>query len=545
MRFHKPSGGLPSDAGTRTRDLDAASPEEAHWSRWWDAVIVALLACTCVVVLGVPVFPSQDGPVHLYYVDILRSLLAHSGPYAQHFQIKSYFTPYALEYYSLLALETAFSAELSERLLICCYVFAFGLGFRYLVTGVAGRRNPWTLAGVPFCVNALVYKGFLNYSLGVALALFLCGLWIRCREHLDPRRVWALLGGFFLLLLTHPVPAAVFLLFAGLHWLADLIVAAGGSKPWRSSIRARLPWMALLAAMAVASALWVGRFTQPAHQAPRAAGAVFQYGWLRTVAGRLALWPVVPFTSLSYRIGPLILVAVALLALLWSLWKHGGRASAGVWALTAAGAICFALVCMAPESVNGSHYFPDRFAIYWPLFLFAAAAASDPPRRWSVAAGALAACVTCVVLPIQYARASGIVAELRPVVEAPAVPAGTSGLIISGPAPHDTDLAFEPFLWSGAHFFRRSGAILANTPWLDLPILMLRPAHPNRWSYMEPAAADAVLTGALSSPQAMPELGFVVRDGRRATRSEPLLSPPQWSPLLGADTVGQIYARRP
>ena len=515
------------------------------WSRWWDAVTVVLLAASCLVVLSVPVFPSQDGPVHLYYVGILRSVLAHGGPYAGHFQIKSYLTPYALEYYSLLALETVFSAELSEKLLICCYVFAFGLGFRYLVGAVAGRRSPWTLAAVPFCINALVYKGFLNYCLGVALALFLCGLWIRSREGLGLRRVSTLLAGFALMLLTHPVPAAVFLLFAGLHWLADLACARGSPGERLSSFHTRWPALALITVMALIGALWVARFSLAAQQAPPGAGAVFQYGWLRTVAGRLALWPVIPFTSLSYRIGPLILVAVAGVTLLWSLWIRAGRVSASVWVLTAVGAISFALVCMAPESINGSHYFPDRFAIFWPLLLFAGAAASDPPRRVSVAAGALAVCVTCVVLPIQYARASGLAAELKPILEAKTVAPGTEGLIIGGPAPRDTDLAFEPFLWGGAHYFRRSGAILADAPWLDLPILMLRPAHPDRWSHLEPESTDRALATVLCSNQALPELGFVVRDGRRATRSETLLSPPQWTPRLRVDTACQIYAREP
>jgi len=148
-------------------------------SRLWNWAAIALLACTTLVLLASPVFPSQDGPVHLYYVDVLRGLLTHSAPYVQHFAIKNWVTPYALEYYSLLALETVFSAAVSEKLLLCAYIFAFGLGFRYLVESVAGRGSPWTLAGIPFCMNLLVYMGFLNYSMAVALLLFLCGFSFR------------------------------------------------------------------------------------------------------------------------------------------------------------------------------------------------------------------------------------------------------------------------------------------------------------------------------------------------------------------------------
>ena len=68
---------------------------------------------------------------------------------------------------------------MSEKLLVCCYIFAFGLGFKYLVDSVAERHSPWTLAGAPFCMNLLVYMGFMNYCFGVAQVLFLSGLWIR------------------------------------------------------------------------------------------------------------------------------------------------------------------------------------------------------------------------------------------------------------------------------------------------------------------------------------------------------------------------------
>ena len=176
----------------------------------WDAAANALLVCTAVVVLAAPVFPSQDGPVHLYYVDILRNLLTHSGAYAQHFEIKALLTPYALEYYSLLMFEMVFSPAVSEKLLVCCYIVAFGHGFKYLVESVVERSSPWTLAGIPFCMSQLVYMGFLNYCIGVALALFLSGFWIRYWERLHPGRVAALLACFILMLLTHPVPVAVF-----------------------------------------------------------------------------------------------------------------------------------------------------------------------------------------------------------------------------------------------------------------------------------------------------------------------------------------------
>src|SRR5580692_10107338 len=97
---------------------------------FWTGALFALVACTMAILLAAPAFPSQDGPVHLYYAAVLRGVLTHSTPYAQHFAIKSLLTPYALEYYSLLALETVLSPAVSEKVLVACYIVAFCLGFR-------------------------------------------------------------------------------------------------------------------------------------------------------------------------------------------------------------------------------------------------------------------------------------------------------------------------------------------------------------------------------------------------------------------------------
>lgn len=220
-------------------------------NRFWTWAGLVLLAATAAIPFVAPVFPTQDGPVHLYYVDVLRGILSHSAPYGEYFRIKSFLTPYALEYYSLLALESLFSPAFSEKLLLAAYVFAFGLGFRYLVESVAERGTPWILTGIPFCLNMLVYMGFLNYCLALALLLFACGFWIRYAQNLSTRKAAITIGFLVLMLLTHPVPAAVFLVFAAI-WLAA------------NRAHRRTGSIALLAAMGVVALAWVGPFYTPA-----------------------------------------------------------------------------------------------------------------------------------------------------------------------------------------------------------------------------------------------------------------------------------------
>jgi len=141
----------------------------------WRLTPLAFAICTIIMILLLPLFPSQDGPIHLYYVDVLRNLLAHTGPYAQYFEVKSYLTPYMLEYYALLGLEQFFSPFVSEEMLISTYVLMFILSFRYLLRSVTEYPTPWALVGALFCLNIYVYMGFLNYAIGTALVLLLSG----------------------------------------------------------------------------------------------------------------------------------------------------------------------------------------------------------------------------------------------------------------------------------------------------------------------------------------------------------------------------------
>jgi hypothetical protein len=482
-------------------------------SRLWNWAAIALLACTALVLAAGPVFPSQDGPVHLYYVDVLRGVLTHSAPYAQHFEIKSVLTPYALEYYSLLALEAVFSPAVSEKVLLTCYIFAFGLGFRYLVESVAERASPWTLAGIPFCMNVLVYMGFLNYSMAVALLLFLCGSWIRFSGRLTAGRATALFAGLVLMLLTHPVPVAVFLLFIGVYLLVDAAQGAVvGRQPWKACLRARVRPLALIAAMGAVAVAWVGLFVDRS-QMTNDPSYISVLGWFDTLATELQLYPVAPFRSLLYRASLILLIAGAGFVFLTRWWKDGRLVRSGAIALGAVSAVCFVLFCVVPPRINGSFYFAERFPILWILFLLAAAAAVGPPRRWSVSAGAAAACVTVFVLCVQWGQISRIDAQLAPALHSPPAPAGSLGLIVGSINRQPDGLLFNPYLWGGVHYFRRSQSILANEPWMNSPMIMLRPVRPNPWSYLDPDDAKPVLLTSLASDGAARSPDFAVEQG--------------------------------
>ena len=413
---------------------------------WWDWAGVGLLVATATVLLASPAFPSEDGPVHLYYVDILRGLLSQSGPYPGYFQLKSLVTPYALHYYSLLGLEMVFSPLVSEKLLLCAYIFAFGLGFRYLVEAVSGERhNPWSLVAIPFCMNLLVYMGFVNYCFGITLTLWLTGLWIRGSAAWTRRRVAVLFAVFLLLLLTHPIPVAVFLLFAGLHYAMEWMQprAAGQKAPWLPGV--------LIVAMGATAAAWIGMFVGGADTGPSLPSHLSSSGPVAVLSGLVSQHAVSPIGLSWYRSCLGLLVGLAGIVLARSPWKQDGRWRSAAIAPMGTAAVCFVLYAVVPPQINDTWFFAERFPIFGVLFVIVGAAALAPDWEWSRTAGGLAVLVTLVVAGGQWTAVSQIGERIRPALEAPVAPAGSVGLILGLSKGYPSGLSFDPYMWAGVH----------------------------------------------------------------------------------------------
>src|ERR1700712_5538131 len=101
------------------------------------AVFAALLLISLLTVVTCRIFPSQDGPLHLYYAEVTRNLLLGTGHYQSGFVISHFLTPYILQTGVLVALDQLFDPLLSEKLLVCLYIILFCLGFRYLIHSLA------------------------------------------------------------------------------------------------------------------------------------------------------------------------------------------------------------------------------------------------------------------------------------------------------------------------------------------------------------------------------------------------------------------------
>jgi hypothetical protein len=264
---------------------------------------------------------------------------------------------------------------------------------------------------------------------------------------------------------------------------------------------------------------------------------VSTWGWFIAVATELQLYPVAPFTSLLYRAGPIVSTAFACVTAIAGFRR--GKSGAAI-ALLATSAICFLLYCIVPERVSGGYYFAERFPILWILFLLAGASAVPMPRAWSTTAGAIAAVIAGGALLQQWVKVSEIGSQIAQIQDVqPAAPESV-GLIVGPRRGMPEGLAFNPYLWSGVHYFRRSQAILANDPWLEMPVMMLRPAHPDRWSYRDPDAARQELEIATAGGQ--PD--FVLQAGRVDWEIDSWMKRSGWSDFGQSNRFIRVYRRR-
>ena len=289
---------------------------------------------------------------------------------------------------------------------------------------------------------------------------------------------------------------------------------------------------------------WMAMFVNRSANAVSKPSPIAREGLFHTLAARITLASTTPFSSRPYRGSLILILGMLSMALVAGLWQQRRRASSAAVALIATSAICFVLSCVVPTSINGSDHFPDRFPIFWVTFLIAGVAALRPPGLWDSVAGGIAAAIACAVLMMQWNYVGQISRELQPVFSAPVAQAGAKGLIVSGDISGRPGLKFDPFYWSGAHYFRRSIAILANEPWMDLPIIMIRPEHPDRWSYLDPNPAAQTLGRAIQAGDRVTELSLILREGKPVAAESAVMRGANFSPLRQDDTV-QIYERRP
>jgi hypothetical protein len=438
-------------------------------------LLLAFTAAYCIWIATLPVFPSQDGPVHLYYVEVLSHLMAGDhAPATHYFYLRHAFSPYSTTYYLLLVFGRAMSLIAAEKALVCLTIVIFVGGFWYLTRPFGDRAAYVALFAVPFAFNWALCMGFYAFFMSLAMAFWAVGLWIRAVSTQRTAYWIAFVLMLYLMEMTHPIPVILVLVFTVLHLLGVLLWPSPSAETQR--FRLLLPAGFALAAASLC-VVFVACFTDRSKMTAPI--------WLPlkgTLMGMLRLKQLSPFTghtdlSMSYISAcHLILLTAGVLAIAGFVKRRLQRSAwSGADTLLLAGLLLACAIPFLPAIVgDGGYFFNTRLLLFACVAVLGAAAAGGAPSR-RVGRSVAAASVLFTVLMLSLANYG-----IRPVADnvarieqMPLAQHGERGLALDCNEWYVKSLTFNPYLWSPVRYFRRTDGVLLNAPFFNMPLLML------------------------------------------------------------------------
>jgi hypothetical protein len=462
-----------------------------------------MLCIFAAAILIPPAFPSQDGPLHLYYTQVTRDLITNGSAWGGYFVLRRGIPPYLLQTVLLIMLEMIIPPLIAEKVLVVLCVMLLCGAFRRMARSLDPDASWSTLLIFPVAMHKPLYMGFYNFSLGLGIALWLCAYWVRRAGEFKPRHAVVFLFGVALLAITHPVALILILLFIALEQTVRAIRAwrAGASRSaWLESQR----WTLFALAAGYSSLFYLALYMKSGNsiRIPDSSVMLSHAG-----SGLEAIWPM---RTLLHQVIRGIITAGVLLVLAYRIRFVAAQASAGAIAILLFSGICAALFVIAPNNVNGGDYFNERFALFAFVFLLAFCAGLSRPKRLAIVAGAAAAVLSLMLLTEQsirtrpFAQEAARLEAIRSMLENQrGVVLATRGII--GPA----DFNFSPCAHIAAHYFRRAHAILVNAEWLHMPISLLAPRAWAPYQFLDP---HRMTEFGLRHPDRLPQVDFIAAE---------------------------------
>ena len=451
-------------------------PVQAHL-----AAFLLLLCAYCAWVFSLPMFPTQDGPVHLYYVDVLRHLLSHApSAYSQFYTVRSPLPPYTIQYVLLMLLTSFLTPVLAEKCMVCLILASTAFGFRYLASAVGRNGKVLSLWIFPIALSWPLLMGFHNFCLSMSFVLWSLGLWFRAvKTERAAYRVLFLLS-VAIVAMTHPVPLLFLLGITG----ADAVARLAQKRfvfacSWLDSLRANR-WKLAAVSLASCSLGYIALFLNKhnAHEPVRPPSPWSDYMLDLIHLQRMCIASGGSFTKF-YRAGLYLILVLALTAAIRYLLTGRGPKAWYRKTLTGQPALLFSAFALLlampfiPSRMNGLDYFAERLPFIIWLLALAAASASQLSPRVARAASYSAIVFGLFTLAIADHYVRPVAAEISSATETH-LAHHKAGLIFDAPITlQDSHLSANPFFrWNGVRLFQQSGTLLLNDPWAGAPNIL-------------------------------------------------------------------------
>lgn len=476
-------------------------PPVPQRSVWLTGAAIVCLFAYAAFLFSLPCFPSEDGPVHMYYVHVLAALLTHSNPQYEHFfHIRHLLPPYSLYYYALLLLSKFVPMLWADKLIIGAYVVSFIFGFRYLARAIGPSSDLITLVATLLLFNWPLGMGFVNFCLSLSFAFWATGLWLRI---MGTARTGARIGFLALvtaIMLTHPVPLMLLLAVCGAFLAVRLFRARANATGGSYQLPANALADFVTLALATLNMAYVKLFAlaNPLKQVHEGGDAEPYSTYLGGVIYRLSHYArehalaFVMGTPLDVSIYRLGLWLILLVPMALAVQQRFRNRAARIWTpgdtFLLLGSLILIGLPFIPSQLNGLYYFADRLVIcVWLCFLLAATGwdcrnVSLSPKL--IAAGTLA--FTALTTGALLHSANRLLRPYAAVIAAsehqPIDLHGKVGFVLEDEREptihHHSGISWNPFYWADIHMVRANDAVLANAPWMHETIIPVAPSAP-------------------------------------------------------------------
>jgi hypothetical protein len=166
--------------------VETSSAEKRGLSRE-DLLVLGLIVLTCLPALVFRYLPMTDLPQHLAIVAVLAS--PDDPGFSEYYTVEYGNTLYLLPYLMALGLSKLLGLELAMRFVVFLSMCAFPLGIWSILRAMS--KPSWmAILALPFVYNRAFFWGFVNFNLGIGLALICLGLVIS--PHRSRGRDWLL-----------------------------------------------------------------------------------------------------------------------------------------------------------------------------------------------------------------------------------------------------------------------------------------------------------------------------------------------------------------
>ncbi|HEY0785219.1 MAG TPA: hypothetical protein VGD62_05060 [Acidobacteriaceae bacterium] len=451
--------------------LERGTEQVARFSNLLSGTALLLLLT---YLLWLPTFPSGDGPLHIYFANILWSLARHQPGYAPYYAIRHLIAPYSLHYFALIFFEKFLSSANAEKLFVTMVVLNTALGFRFLARRLGDHAALASLWMVPLLLTWSMGGGLLNFSFAIGVAYWAFAFWTMLHPAGSPRALAGFVVALAVLVLSHPVPLLVLCAFVGADLLLVWLEARRFGRPMQGlGVRAvafALSCLAMVVPTLLADKGKVNAIWPDLHPHVDLLIELVRAQCVGLFGGAGVL-------QVIYTLGLLAIVPGALLLVGRGMLPHlRAGASTPAERLLVIAVVYLLATLSFPHSLNGSYYFPQRmWDLLWPLILACAAAASLGPRLERGLALVGAALV--LVFAVLTVQTLGPAARKEAALGQVHFEAGSRGLFVqplSATHPYAGGFTYPVFFWSGARAVANSHAILLNSPWLDLSILPVK-----------------------------------------------------------------------